>query len=107
MIRALPVRKPLPFFAIGFAIGLTICSVILVTLMRYFGAYAGAGVVVLLLVVLGVRWPTATAVTFIAFTPVNRFVIMVVYHYSHSLVLTKGVELWKEAILGAILVRVL
>jgi hypothetical protein len=106
VIHALPARKPVPFFAIGLAIGLTICSVILIALLHRFGAYAGAGVVILLAVALGLRWPIATAVTFIAFTPVNRFVIMLVYHYSHSLILTKGVQVWKEAILGAILVRV-
>jgi len=68
--------------------------------------FAAAGASFALFAALALRWPTATAAGFVAFTPINRFVIMLVYHFSHSLTLTKGVELWKEAVLGAILIRV-
>jgi O-Antigen ligase len=55
--------------------------------------------------ILAIRFPVATACAFIAFTPFNRFAIMLVYHFSGSATITKGFQLWKEALLGAIIVR--
>lgn len=93
-------------FGIGFGVGLTLIALILILLIRSFGAYAGAGVLVLVVLAAALRWPTATAVGFIAFLPVNRFAIMLVYHFTHSVLVTKGVEFWADAVLGALLVRV-
>jgi hypothetical protein len=108
MIYATPLRRRLPYLEIALATGLAVCSVTLLgVFLNGLGIYAGIGALLLPLAVLALRWPTATSVAFIAFTPVNRFVIMLVFHYSHSTLATKGVELWKETILGAILVRVL
>jgi hypothetical protein len=106
----LPVRRTrqIPYQEIGLVLGLLACAFLLIATFRLgYGVYAGVAAALFPAVLLGLRWPTATAVTFIAFTPINRFVIMIVYHYSHSAPLTKGLELWKEAILGAILARVL
>jgi len=57
--------------------------------------------------VLSLRWPVATAVAFIAFTPFNRFALMLIYHVTGSATITKGFQLWKEALLGAILLRLI
>src|SRR4029077_1912728 len=97
----------LPYLEIGLYGGLAICSLILIgAFSAGLGVYITAMAVVLPLGLLAVRWPTASAITFIAFTPLNRFVVMLIYHFTHSLLLTKSVQLWKEAILGAILIRV-
>lgn len=105
-LPALRTRR-IPYLEIGLILALLFCAMVLSLAFRAgFGVFAGIGALLLPIAFLALRWPTATAVTFIAFTPVNRFVIMIVYHYSHSLPLTKGIELWKETVLGAILVRV-
>ena len=107
MIYRLPAPRRLPYLEIGLIAALVLASLFLIAVFGAgLGLYATAAAVVLPVGLLAVRWPTATAVTFIAFTPINRFVIMIVYHYSHSLLVTKSVEVWKEAILGAILMRV-
>jgi hypothetical protein len=101
-------RRRIPYVEIGVAGALTLSSLLLIMAFGAgLGTYAAAAAVVGALGLLAIRWPTASAVVFIAFMPFNRFVIMIVYHYTHSLLLTKGLQLWKEAILGAILVRVI
>jgi hypothetical protein len=107
MIYRLPAPRRLPYLEIGLIGALVLASLFLIAVFAAgYGVYATGAAAVLPVALLAVRWPTATALTFIAFTPINRFVIMIVYHYTHSLLITKSVELWKEAILGAILVRV-
>ncbi|MBO0836587.1 MAG: hypothetical protein J2P28_13915, partial [Actinobacteria bacterium] len=59
-----------------------------------------------LILALTVRRPVATAAAFVGLVPVNRFLIMLVYHFSHSTSLTKGVELWKDALLIALVIKV-
>jgi hypothetical protein len=108
VIYVAPVRRRrIPFLEIALVLAFVFCAfAMLVVFASGFGVYGTIAGIICLLGLLAVRWPTATAVAFIAFTPFNRFVIMIVYHYSHSLLLTKGLQLWKEAILGAILARV-
>jgi hypothetical protein len=108
VIYQLAAQKRFPTFEVGFYGGLALCSLVLILgFASGFGTYLTAAAVVAPVALIAMRWPTATAVTFIAFTPLNRFVIMLIYHYTHSLLVTKSVSLWKEAILGAILARVL
>ncbi len=107
MIYAAPVGRRIPY--VPFGVGAAIALGGLLIIMAFgagLGTYATAAAVMCVLGLLAIRWPTASAVAFIAFTPVNRTVIMVVYHYTHSLLLTKGLQLWKEAILAALLARV-
>ena len=101
-------RRRFPWLEFGLGAAFVIGSLMLLAMYRNgYGVYVAILALVTPLAICGLRWPTATAVTFIAFTPINRFVIMLIYHYSQSALLTKGVELWKEAILGAIVARVL
>jgi O-antigen ligase/polysaccharide polymerase Wzy-like membrane protein len=53
------------------------------------------------------RWPVAGAVFFVAFTPVNRFVLLVFFHFAGGGALTRFGLLWKEGLLAVLLVRVL
>jgi hypothetical protein len=107
VIYVAPARKRFPYLEIGLVGALVIsCLILIMAFGAGLGTYGTAAAVVALLGLLAVRWPTASAITFIAFMPINRFVIMIFYHYTHSILLTKGLQLWKEAILGAILVRV-
>jgi hypothetical protein len=109
LIYVQPVRgRRIPFVGIGIGLALVFCWLAMLAVFSAgLGVYATAAGIMAILFILAVRWPTACAVAFIGFMPFNRFVIMLVYHFSHSLLLTKGVQLWKEAILGAILVRVI
>ncbi|HZQ49658.1 MAG TPA: O-antigen ligase family protein [Candidatus Dormibacteraeota bacterium] len=101
-------RRRFPYKEVGLAAAFAFGAL---ALLAFYGSGLGVYLAILIIMVplaiCGLRWPTASAVTFIAFTPINRTVIMIAYHYSHSTLLTKGVELWKEAILGAIVARVL
>ncbi len=101
-------RRRFPYREVALGVGFALGAL---TFLAFYGSGLGLYFAILVIVtplaIAGLRWPTASAVAFIAFTPINRFVIMVVYHYSHSTLLTKGVELWKEALLGAIIARVL
>ena len=101
-------RRRFPWLEVGLAVTFVFGALFVLTVYRQgLGVYLAILILITPLAICGLRWPTATAITFIAFTPVNRFVIMVVYHYTQSATLTKGIELWKEAILGAIVARVL
>ena len=70
------------------------------------GLWVGLAFSVIPLAVLAVRWPVATACAYLAFTPFNRFGIMLVYHFTGSSTITKLFQGWKEVLLGALLVRI-
>ena len=66
-------------------------------------ALVGLGVIV----VVAWRWPAATAVFFVLFTPVNRFAIAGLFLAFHSPQLDKFALLWKDALIGILVARVL
>ena len=53
------------------------------------------------------RSPIKTAVFFAAFLPVNRFVILLIFHLTGSGALTKLTQLWKDGLIVLLLVRVI
>lgn len=94
-------------FEVVFGLWLGLSSAVMIALFAArLGEYVGILAAAVGLMAVLVRWPVATAVFMVAFTPVQRFAIMLVYHFSHSILLTKSVQLWKEAILAALVVRV-
>ncbi|HVD01830.1 MAG TPA: O-antigen ligase family protein [Candidatus Dormibacteraeota bacterium] len=95
-------------FDVLFTLWLVFSAAVLIGIFALrLGEYLGMATGILLLFAIAVRWPIVTAVFLVAFTPIQRFVIMLLYHFSHSVVLTKGVELWKEAVLAALVSRVI
>jgi hypothetical protein len=60
-----------------------------------------------LLTVAAWRWPVPTAIGFAAFLPVNRFVILLIFHLTGSGALTKLTQLWKDGVLLLLLARVI
>jgi hypothetical protein len=53
------------------------------------------------------RLPQLATIFLIAFTPVNRFVIFVGFKFVSNVTLLNGVQLWKDAIVAVLLVRVI
>lgn len=53
------------------------------------------------------RWPGWTAVALAALTPVNRFLILLIYHWTHSPQLVQMAQLYKDVLIGLLVVRVL
>lgn len=53
------------------------------------------------------RWTLPACLFLVAFTPVNRFVIFVLFSATGSHTLLRGAQLWKDAIIGVALLRVL
>jgi len=52
------------------------------------------------------RWPVPAAIFLAAFTPVNRFVILLVFHFTHVGILTKLTQLWKDGLVAVLFARV-
>jgi len=65
------------------------------------GALAAAAVAVVVIW----KWPAPTAAFFLAFVPVNRFVFVLVLHFTHQDLLVKGLQVWKEGVVAILLVR--
>ncbi|MFQ5473935.1 MAG: hypothetical protein ACE5FA_13775, partial [Dehalococcoidia bacterium] len=53
------------------------------------------------------RYPQLAAAFLVAFAPVKRFVIFVGFRFASSPTLLHGEQLWKDAIVGVLLVRVI
>lgn len=53
------------------------------------------------------RMPQLATIFLVAFTPVNRFVIFVGFKFVSNVTLLHGVQLWKDAIIAVLLVRVI
>ena len=53
------------------------------------------------------RWPAWAAVFYAAFTPINRFAILLIFHFTGSAALAKGLLLWKEGLIAVLLARVI
>jgi hypothetical protein len=70
------------------------------------GLYVGAAAGIVLLTWAAWRWPTSAAIAFMALTPVNRFLIMLLYHYTGSVELTRAAQLWKDFLLIVLFFRV-
>jgi hypothetical protein len=78
-----------------------------------YGAVSSMGIAfaVLALLTLGVvvvwRHPAWTAVMLVALVPVNRFLILLVFHYGHSSALTSLAQLWKDLLIAILTFRTL
>lgn len=53
------------------------------------------------------RLPQLAAIFLVAFTPVNRFVIFVGFKFVSNVTLLHGMQLWKDALIAVLLVRVI
>ncbi|HEY1421111.1 MAG TPA: hypothetical protein VGG90_10425, partial [Candidatus Dormibacteraeota bacterium] len=83
-------------------------ALVVIALMRIGLAFIAAGLVLLVvLCVLAISHPLATSIFMVAYTSVNRFVVMLALHYTGSVGLTKALELWKEGVLAILILRVL
>jgi hypothetical protein len=51
------------------------------------------------------RWPGWAAVALAALTPVNRFLILLFFHWTHSSGMTMAVQLWKDGLILVLLAR--
>lgn len=94
----------------GLLVPLSVVALVLllVALTQIGLAFVAAGLAVLVVAaVVALRHPFGAAVFMVAYASVNRFVVMLVYHYTGSVSLTKAVELWKEGVLAVLVVRVL
>ena len=81
-------------------------AILLATLMGLTLEVAAIGVLALVAAVAW-RWPAATAVFFVVFTPINRFVIALLFLALHSTSLDKFGLLWKDALVAILVLRVL
>ncbi len=74
-------------------------------------AMSTAGAVFAVLVLMGVaavltwRFPAWATVALVALVPVNRFVILLVFHFGHSRSITTLTQLWKDLLLAVLFVR--
>lgn len=98
-------RDPLlqPLLLSGVCAGL---ALVLLTLIGDQPIQAAALMVVVLISVVTWRWPVAVTVVFVALIPVNRFLILLLFHFTHSDTLTKFAQLWKDWLLVLLLARV-
>jgi hypothetical protein len=53
------------------------------------------------------RWPIGASCAFVALVPVNRFLVLLLFHFTHSELVTKNAQLWKDWIMLLLFVRVL
>src|ERR1700682_5777648 len=98
-------RDPLlqPLLLSGVWAGL---ALVFLTLIGDQPIQAAALMVVVLISVVTWRWPVAVTVVFVALIPVNRFLILLLFHFTHSDTLTKFAQLWKDWLLVLLLARV-
>lgn len=98
----------------GFAIRAARLAVLVLIGLVLLAAVAGGVALLLagLLVAAGIsvllwRYPAWGAVVLIALLPVNRFLILVVFHYSGSPMATMAAQLWKDLFIAVLAVRAL
>src|SRR5690348_13726409 len=100
--RSFSLRGGLRWTAIG------VCAVLVYDIVA-----AGGAVYLIGLAAIGVialfawRWPAWAVVFFAAFTPLNRFVILLIFHVTGSAELAKLLLLWKEGLIAVLLARVI
>ena len=76
-----------------------------------FGASSALGAVLGVLALLGAtavlvwRKPAWAAVTLVALVPINRFLILLVFHFGHSASLTVLAQAWKDLLIGLLFLR--
>ena len=76
-----------------------------------FGASSALGAVLGVLALLGAtavlvwRKPAWSAVTLVALVPINRFLILLVFHFGHSGSLTVLAQAWKDLLIGLLFLR--
>ncbi len=84
-----------------------LCFILLVAAAGGVGLYLLMLGLVVATLVLAWRKPIKTAIFFAAFLPVNRFVILLVFHLTGSGPLTKSFQLWKDVVMMLLLTRVI
>lgn len=52
------------------------------------------------------RWPVLAAVFYAFFMSIDRFVILVLFHFVGSDLITKGIQLWKDGFVALLVLRV-
>jgi hypothetical protein len=80
---------------------------ILASLVSGNGYYVAAGAGLLMIALAAWRWPGWSLVTFAALVPVNRFLLLVFYHLTHSDTATTLAQLWKDGLMSVLLAKVL
>jgi hypothetical protein len=96
--------RPGLLIAVGFA---TSALVLVLASILGLSLYLGVLAVMLALAFVAWRWPVWAAVFYAFFMSINRFVILVVFEYSGSDLLTKGFQLWKDGFVVVLTLRVL
>ena len=71
------------------------------------GAVFGVLMVMGVAAVLTWRFPAWAAVALIALVPVNRFLILLVFHFGHSRSITTLTQLWKDLLIAVLFARAL
>ena len=91
-----------------FFFGVIAASLVAVLAILTGAAVYLAGLVVICGLALVVwRWPGWTTVALAALTPVNRFLILLLYHSTHSSALVQLAQIYKDILIGLLVVRVL
>lgn len=95
-----------PSLLIPAGFGITAVLLLLVSMVglsMYFGVLA----MMVALAVVAWRWPVWAAVFYAFFMSINRFVILLVFQFSGSDLLTKGIQVWKDGFVAVLVARVL
>ena len=96
-----------PLWLLFFCGVIATCVVAVLAIAIGDGLYLAGLVVICGLALVVWRWPGWTAVALAALTPVNRFFILLVYHWTHSALLVQLVQIYKDILIGLLVVRVL
>jgi hypothetical protein len=100
-------RWPHSQWVVVLSLEVAICVFTLLAIAAGQGLYLGGFMLVCGLTLVVWRWPGWTAVALAALTPVNRFLILLVYHWTHSAMLVQFVQLYKDILVGLLVVRIL
>jgi len=98
-----PYQRPMPLLPV-----VVVLATAALAAMIAFDVMLEAALVAVALVLAAVafRWPVPSAIFLVAFTPVNRFVIFQLYHFTGSDVLLRASQLWKDGLILVVLVSV-
>jgi len=82
-----------------------LAALFLVAATSSLGAVFGVLVLMAITTVLAWRHPAWAAVALVALVPVNRFLILLVFHYGHSQSITTLSQLWKDLLILVLFAR--
>ena len=89
------------------AINLGGAAAILGSLVSGNGYYVAAAAGLLMIAMAAWRWPGWSLVAFAALVPVNRFFILLFYHFTHADTPTTLLQLWKDGLMTVLVAKVL